>query len=196
MKKTTVLMILDGFGISEKFEGNAIAEAKTPNIDEIIKKYPCKRGYASGLDVGLPDGQMGNSEVGHLNIGAGRIVYQEYTRISKDIEDGGFFENEAMLKAIKNAKANIGKAGFSYEERGKMTELLESGFLDSFRELHPEEIKYSWWSYRFRARENNAGWRLDYFLISKELLPKVREAEILNDIMGSDHCPVLVDIDI
>jgi exodeoxyribonuclease-3 len=97
---------------------------------------------------------------------------------------------------IKNAKANIGKAGFSYEERGKMTELLESGFLDSFRELHPEEIKYSWWSYRFRARENNAGWRLDYFLISKELLPKVREAEILNDIMGSDHCPVLVDIDI
>lgn len=97
---------------------------------------------------------------------------------------------------IKNAKANIGKAGFSYEERGKMTELLESGFSDTFRELHPEEVKYSWWSYRFRARENNAGWRLDYFLTSKELLPKVREAEILTDIMGSDHCPVLVDIDV
>lgn len=106
MKKTTVLMILDGFGISGKTEGNAIAEAYTPNIDEIIKKYPCKKGYASGLDVGLPAGQMGNSEVGHLNIGAGRIVYQEYTRISKDIEDGGFFKNEAILKAIENAKTN------------------------------------------------------------------------------------------
>ena len=99
-------MILDGFGISGKTEGNAIAEAYTPNIDEIIKKYPCKKGYASGLDVGLPAGQMGNSEVGHLNIGAGRIVYQEYTWISKDIEDGGFFKNEAMLKAIENVKTN------------------------------------------------------------------------------------------
>jgi len=95
---------------------------------------------------------------------------------------------------IKNAKANIGNAGFSYEERGKMSELLASGFADSFRRLHPEEVKYSWWSYRFRARENNAGWRLDYFLVSERALGSVTNAEILTDIMGSDHCPVELNI--
>lgn len=95
---------------------------------------------------------------------------------------------------IKNAKANIGNAGFSYEERGKMSELLASGFADSFRRLHPEEVKYSWWSYRFRARENNAGWRLDYFLVSERLMTSVKGASILTDIMGSDHCPVELNI--
>lgn len=96
---------------------------------------------------------------------------------------------------IKNAKANIGNAGFSYEERGKMSELLAAGFADSFRRLYPEEIKYSWWSYRFRARENNAGWRLDYFLVSERLMESVQNAEILTDVMGSDHCPVTLEID-
>ena len=96
---------------------------------------------------------------------------------------------------IKNAKANRGKAGFSDEEREKMTELLSAGFVDSFRALNPEAVKYSWWSYRFRARENNAGWRLDYFVISPELLPKIKRADILTDIMGSDHCPVFLDIE-
>ena len=97
---------------------------------------------------------------------------------------------------IKNAKANIGNAGFSYEERGKMTELIAAGFTDTFRALHPEEVKYSWWSYRFRARENNAGWRLDYFLVSARAMDKVKAAEIHTDIMGSDHCPVMLEIDI
>lgn len=105
-KKPTVLMILDGFGLNEKEEGNAIAHANLPNIDGLMKDYPFKKGYASGLDVGLPDGQMGNSEVGHLNMGAGRIVYQELTRITKAIKDGDFFENATFLKAIENAKAN------------------------------------------------------------------------------------------
>ncbi|MEA4815989.1 MAG: 2,3-bisphosphoglycerate-independent phosphoglycerate mutase [Lachnospiraceae bacterium] len=104
-KKPTILMILDGFGINEKEEGNAIKAAKTPNIDMLMKKYPCVKGYASGLDVGLPEGQMGNSEVGHLNIGAGRIVYQELTRITKSINDGDFFENPQFLDAINNCEA-------------------------------------------------------------------------------------------
>ncbi|MCI1999681.1 MAG: 2,3-bisphosphoglycerate-independent phosphoglycerate mutase [Clostridia bacterium] len=104
--KTTVLMILDGFGLSERTEGNAIKLAKTPVYDGLSKKYPFVKGYASGLDVGLPEGQMGNSEVGHLNIGAGRIVYQELTRITKAIEDGDFFKNEALLKAAENCKKN------------------------------------------------------------------------------------------
>ena len=105
-KKTTILMILDGFGINDRVDGNAIKNAKTPNLDEIIKKYPCVKGYASGLDVGLPEGQMGNSEVGHLNIGAGRIVYQELTRISKAIDDGDFFENKEILDAVENCRKN------------------------------------------------------------------------------------------
>ena len=83
--KVTMLMILDGFGINENKDGNAIKLAKTPNIDELMKKYPTTKIYTSGLNVGLPDGQMGNSEVGHTNIGAGRIVYQELTRITKSI---------------------------------------------------------------------------------------------------------------
>lgn len=105
-KKPTVLMILDGFGLNSNEKGNAIALANTPNIDELISKYPFVHGHASGLDVGLPHGQMGNSEVGHLNIGAGRIVYQELTRITKEIEEGTFFENEAFLKAINSCKEN------------------------------------------------------------------------------------------
>jgi len=95
---------------------------------------------------------------------------------------------------IKNAKANIGNAGFSYEERGKFGELLDAGFTDTFRYLHPDTIKYSWWSYRFRARENNAGWRIDYFLVSDRIKDDVVSADILTDVMGSDHCPVLLEI--
>lgn len=105
-KKTTVLMILDGFGINDKTEGNAIKQANTPNIDKIMSEYPSAKGYASGLAVGLPDGQMGNSEVGHLNMGAGRIVYQELTRITKSIDDGDFFENKALVSAVDNCKKN------------------------------------------------------------------------------------------
>ena len=103
-KKTTVLMILDGFGLNDVKEHNAVYEANTPNIDKLMKEYPCVKGLASGMAVGLPDGQMGNSEVGHLNMGAGRIVYQELTRITKEISDGTFFENEALLTAINNCK--------------------------------------------------------------------------------------------
>ncbi len=105
-KKPTVLMILDGYGINEKTEGNAIKMAKTPVMDMLLKKYPHAKGYASGLDVGLPNGQMGNSEVGHLNIGAGRIVYQELTRITKAIEDGDFFENPELKESMENCKKN------------------------------------------------------------------------------------------
>ncbi len=97
---------------------------------------------------------------------------------------------------LKNPRTNRGNAGFSDEERGKMTELLGSGFTDTFRYLYPDTVKYSWWSYRFRAREKNAGWRIDYFIISDRLRDKVKDAEILTDIMGSDHCPVTLDIDI
>lgn len=105
-KKPVVLMILDGYGLNDKTEGNAVAMANTPVMDSLMKEYPYVHGNASGLAVGLPEGQMGNSEVGHMNMGAGRIVYQELTRITKEIQDGDFFKNEALLKAIDNCKKN------------------------------------------------------------------------------------------
>ena len=105
-KKPVVLMILDGYGLNDKVEGNAVAQANTPVMDSLMKEYPFVHGNASGMAVGLPEGQMGNSEVGHMNMGAGRIVYQELTRITKEIQDGDFFKNEALLKAIDNCKKN------------------------------------------------------------------------------------------
>ena len=95
---------------------------------------------------------------------------------------------------IKNPKTNRRNAGFTDEEREKMTILLNDGFTDSFRYLHPDEITYSWWSYRFKAREKNAGWRIDYFLVSDRIKEQITEAKIHTEIMGSDHCPVEVDL--
>lgn len=97
---------------------------------------------------------------------------------------------------LKNPKNNRGNAGFSDEERGKMTDLLASGFTDTFRYMYPETVTYSWWSYRFSARSKNIGWRIDYFIISNSIKDKLREALILTDVMGSDHCPVVIHLDI
>lgn len=97
---------------------------------------------------------------------------------------------------LKNPKTNRKNAGFTDEERAKMTQLLENGFMDSFRTLYPEQITYSWWSYRFRAREKNAGWRIDYFLLSNRLRDQLSDAKIHTEIYGSDHCPVEVDVNI
>ena len=106
MKKPIVLTIMDGFGFNPETSGNAIFSARTPNLDEIFKNCATTQIGASGMDVGLPEGQMGNSEVGHTNIGAGRVVYQELTRITKSITDGDFFQNTAFLNAVENCKKN------------------------------------------------------------------------------------------
>ena len=97
---------------------------------------------------------------------------------------------------LKNPKTNHFSAGFSDEERGKFTELLQSGFKDTFRSLYPEEVKYSWWSYMYGARAKNVGWRIDYFVVSDRILGKVKDSFILNEIMGSDHCPVGIEIEL
>lgn len=97
---------------------------------------------------------------------------------------------------IKNPKTNRMNPGFSDEERAKMTQLLESGFLDTFRYLYPEKTgAYSWWSYRFHARQNNAGWRIDYFIVSQRLKDRIRNADIWSEVMGSDHCPVVLELE-
>lgn len=97
---------------------------------------------------------------------------------------------------LKNPKTNHFSAGFTDEERGKFTELLASGFSDTFRSLYPDKVEYSWWSYMFQARQKNVGWRIDYFVVSNRILDKVKEAKIHTEIMGSDHCPVSIEIDI
>lgn len=95
---------------------------------------------------------------------------------------------------IYNARANRGHAGFTDEERAKFTDLLASGFVDTFRKLHPDTVRYSWWSYIGHARDNNIGWRLDYFVVSESFFPKVKESYIYDDVLGSDHCPIGLEI--
>lgn len=97
---------------------------------------------------------------------------------------------------LKNPDTNHFNAGFSDQERAKMTTLLSNGFIDSFRYLYPERIKYSWWSYRANARENNVGWRIDYFIVSDRIKDKIKDSQILNEVYGSDHCPIVLDIEI
>ena len=103
-KKPTVLMILDGYGLNDRCDHNAVCEGKTPVMDKLMSQCPFVKGNASGLFVGLPDGQMGNSEVGHMNMGAGRVIYQELTKITKSIQDGDFFQNQEFLAAVENCK--------------------------------------------------------------------------------------------
>ena len=95
---------------------------------------------------------------------------------------------------LKNPKTNRKNAGFTDEERGKFTELLDAGFIDTFRMLYPDKVEYSWWSYRFKAREKNAGWRIDYFLVSEALRARVADVRIHTEIFGSDHCPVELEL--
>ena len=97
---------------------------------------------------------------------------------------------------LKNPKTNERNAGYTIEERTKFSALLDSGFVDSFRELYKDKVEYSWWSYRFNAREKNAGWRIDYFVTSKSILDKIKDSKIHTSVLGSDHCPVEIDIDL
>lgn len=97
---------------------------------------------------------------------------------------------------LKNHSSNRGNAGFTDEERGKFNELLDSGFVDTFRHFNPELEKYSWWSYMFNSRERNVGWRIDYFVVTPNLLPNITKTDILNDVYGSDHCPVVIELNV
>ena len=163
----------EGRAITLEYEGFYLVCAYVPNAQRELKRLDYRmefeedmRSYLTKLDAIKPVIYCGDLNVAHNEID------------------------------LKNPKSNIGSAGFSYEERDKMTSLLNAGFTDTFRYLHPEEAKYSWWSYMFHAREKNVGWRIDYFIVSNRLRDKITKAEIHNDIMGSDHCPVELDINI
>ena len=123
------------------------------------------------------------------------IDYLNFLRKDKNVIVCGDFNVAHQPIDLKNPKTNTKNAGFTIEERIDFRELLYSGFVDTFRHLHPNEIKYSWWSARFNARQNNVGWRIDYFVVSKEAITKVKEAYILDDVYGSDHCPVGIEFD-
>ena len=163
----------EGRVITLEYPDFYLVNAYVPNSQEGLKRLEYRmgwedalRGYLQGLDQKKPVIYCGDLNVAHEEID------------------------------LKNPKSNRGNAGFSDQERDKMTRLLASGFTDVFRALYPEAAEYSWWSYRFNARKNNAGWRIDYFLVSHRLMEKVRDCRIRGDIFGSDHCPVELEIDL
>ncbi len=163
----------EGRVITAEYEDFYLVTVYTPNSQDGLKRLDYRmqwedafRGHLCALDQKKPVVVCGDMNVAHEEI------------------------------ALKNPKTNRRNAGFTDEERGKMTELLGAGFADTFRRLHPGlEGAYSWWSYRFHAREKNAGWRIDYFLVSERLMPRVKDARILSDVFGSDHCPVLLELE-
>lgn len=158
----------EGRSITLEFEDHYLVTVYTPNAQQGLARIDYRmawedafRSYLHSLDEKKPVIVCGDLNVAHQEID------------------------------LKNPKTNRGNAGFSDEERGKMTQLLDSGFTDTFRYLHPDATGiYSWWSYRFKAREKNAGWRIDYFLVSDRMKDRVKEANIHTDVFGSDHCPV------
>ena len=161
----------EGRVLTLEYPGFYLVNCYTPNSQDGLKRLDYRmtwedafRAYLLGLDAKKPVILCGDLNVAHTEMD------------------------------IKNAKTNRMSAGFTDQERAKMTELLAAGFADSFRVVHPDEVKYSWWSYRFHAREKNAGWRIDYFIVSQRIADKIRAAEIHNEVFGSDHCPVELDI--
>jgi len=140
------------------------AQTELKRLDYRMEFEDAMRGYLSELDSRKPVVYCGDLNVAHNEID------------------------------LKNPKTNVGNPGFSNEERAKFTELLGAGFCDTYRTLYPEKVEYSWWSYRFKAREKNTGWRIDYFVVSERFMERVENSSILTDIMGSDHCPVCLEI--
>lgn len=162
----------EGRMVTLEYEGYYVLTAYVPNSQDGLKRLDYRmqwedafRAYVSALDSRKPVIFCGDLNVAHEEID------------------------------IKNPKTNRRSAGFTDEEREKFSRLLEAGFKDTFRTLHPDEVTYSWWSYRFKAREKNAGWRIDYFVVSDRIMPNVKAATIHTDVMGSDHCPVGLEID-
>ena len=162
----------EGRVITLEYDKFFLVNAYVPNSQEELKRLSYRMEFEDNLRHYLSNLAMKKSVVycGDLNVA--------HTEID-----------------IKNAKANERNAGFSIEERTKMTELLSIGFVDTFRFLHPDEICYSWWSYRFQARQKNIGWRLDYFLVSNNLANQIKSAAIKTEVLGSDHAPIVLELE-
>ena len=162
----------EGRVITLEFPSFYLVGAYVPNSGDGLKRLDFRMGYEKDL-----------------------LAYFKHLEETKPIVYCGDLNVAHKEIDLKNPKSNEHNPGFTIEERTAFSTLLEQGYTDTFRLLHPEEVKYSWWSYRFHARENNSGWRIDYFVVSNSIADKVKEAEIHNEIMGSDHCPVSLVID-
>lgn len=185
----------EGRVITLEYPDFYLVDVYVPNVRRELERLEyrmdwedCFREYLLSLDKHKPVIVCGDMKEAHPS---SKQIYKK-----KPIIICGDLNVAATALDLKNDKANVGNAGFTDEERGKFQELLSSGFTDTFRYLHPDEEKYSWWSYMFHAREKNAGWRIDYFLVSDDGKDLVTKAEIHNDVYGSDHCPVSLEIDI
>lgn len=163
----------EGRIITLEFEGYYLVTAYVPNSQEELKRLDYRMEFEDNFSAYLNRLKAKKPVImcGDLNVAHERID-------------------------IKNPDSNVRNAGFTIEERTKLTRLLDLGFTDSFRYLHKDLVKYSWWSYRFRSREKNIGWRIDYFIVSNDIKDKILEADICTDVLGSDHAPVYIDIDI
>lgn len=163
----------EGRVITLEFEDFYFVGAYVPNAGDGLKRLDFRMGYEKDL-----------------------LAYFAHLEKAKPIVYGGDLNVAHTPMDIKNPKANEHNPGYTVEERTAFSTLLSRGYVDTFRYLHPDEIVYSWWSYRFHARENNAGWRIDYFLVSESIKDKVEKATIHTDIYGSDHCPISLEIDL
>ena len=161
----------EGRVITLEYDNFYLVNAYVPNAQEELKRLDFRMGYEDDLRNYLLSLNKPVIYCGDLNVAHERID-------------------------IKNPDSNTKNPGFSIEERTKFTELLNAGFKDTFRTLYPDTVKYSWWSYRFNARANNAGWRIDYFVVSNDIMDKVIDSKIHNEVFGSDHCPVELEINI
>ena len=190
--------------IKKGYSGTLIyAKEKPLNVIYGINEKYNDEGRAITLEY--PTFYLINAYVPNAQDGLKRIDYRE--QFEDDLRDYLLSLNKPIIYCgdlnvahnpidLKNPKANEQNAGYSIQERTKFTTLLNSGFIDTFRYLYPEKVTYSWWSYRFNARANNAGWRIDYFLISNNLKDKLIDSKIHTNVFGSDHCPVELDINI
>lgn len=177
------------------------SQMELARIDHRMEWDDAFRDFCKGLEEGvLPAGVPVERPAlgeGHVAISELPLTQPGETADPKPVVMCGDFNVAHQEIDLKNPGPNRGKAGFSDEERGKFTDLLEVGFVDSFRHLHPDVTgAYSWWSYRFKARQTNAGWRIDYFLVSDELAPKIQSACIYDEVYGSDHCPVGIELEL
>ena len=179
--RRTPLSVAYGLGIEEHDHEGRVITLEYPDFYFITVYTPNSQDQLKRLEYRMKWEEAFRTYLTELNQKKGVIVCGDMNVAHEEID-------------LKNPKTNRRNAGFTDEERGKMSELLEAGFTDSYRYLYPEKIEYSWWSYRFRAREKNAGWRIDYFLVSNDLQDRIQEARIHTDIMGSDHCPVELEI--
>lgn len=214
--KQAPLRVLHGIGVEElDTEGRIVAlefpefwfvDVYTPNaqnelarIDHRMAWDDAFRDFCKGLEAGvIPAGvpmQRNPEGTGHVDVSSLPLSDEGEAGAPKPVVMCGDFNVAHQEIDLKNPGPNRGKAGFSDEEREKFTKLLDAGFTDTFRNQHPDETgAYSWWSYRFNARKNNAGWRIDYFLVSDALAPAIADASIHSGIMGSDHCPVALEL--